>query len=54
MKNTLYKISQYFLKLYKPFGGEINVKVDLQDNYAKKTDLKKSTGIDMSNLVDQV
>ena len=38
MKKTLYKMSQYFLKLYKHFGGEINVKVDLQNNYAKKTE----------------
>ena len=27
------KMSQYFPKLYKPFGGDINVKVDLS-NYA--------------------
>ena len=38
MKKTLYQMSQYFLKLYKHFGGEINVKVDLQNNYAKKTE----------------
>ena len=31
---------QYFPKLYEPFGGDINVKVDLP-NYAIKTDLKK-------------
>ena len=34
------KISQYFPKLYEPFGGDINVKVDLS-NYATKTDLEK-------------
>ena len=28
-------MSQYFPKPYEPFGGEINVKVDLS-NYAKK------------------
>ena len=28
-KKTLYKMSQYFPKPYKPFGGDINVKVDL-------------------------
>ena len=34
-------MSQYFIKLYKPFGGDINVKVNLS-NYATETDLKKS------------
>ena len=38
------KMSQYFPKPYEPFGGDINVKVDLQ-NYATKSDLKKVTGI---------
>ena len=33
------KTSQYFPKPYEPFGGDINVKVDLS-NYATKTDLK--------------
>ena len=33
------KITQYFPKLYEPFGGDINVKVDLS-NYATKTDIK--------------
>ena len=33
-------MSQYFPKPYEPFGGDINVKVDLS-NYATKTDLKK-------------
>ena len=33
--------SQYFPKPYEPFGGDINVKVDLS-NYATKTDLKRS------------
>ena len=32
-------MSQYFPKPYEPFGGDINVKVDLS-NYAMKTDLK--------------
>ena len=31
-------MSQYFPKAYEPFGGDINVKVDLS-NYARKTDL---------------
>ena len=42
-------MSQYFPKPYEPFGGDINVKVDLS-NYATKTDLKKATGIDTSKL----
>ena len=25
IKKTLYKMSQYFLKPYEPFGGDINV-----------------------------
>ena len=29
-------MSQYFLKPYEPFAGDINVKVDLS-NYATKT-----------------
>ena len=42
-------MSQYFPKPYKPFGGDINVKVDLS-NHATKTDLKNATGIDTSKL----
>ena len=42
-------MSQYFPKPYKPFGGDINVKVDLF-NYATKADLKDATGIDTSNF----
>ena len=34
-------MSQFFPKLYKSFGGNINVKVDLS-NYATKTDLKNA------------
>ena len=49
MKKTFYKMSQYFPKPYEPFGGDISVKVDLS-NYATKTDVKKATGIDTSNL----
>ena len=36
---------QNFSKLYEPFGGDINVKVDLS-NYATKTDLKNLTHVD--------
>ena len=32
-------MSKFFSELYKPFGGDINLKVDLS-NYATKTDLK--------------
>ena len=35
IKKTLYKVSQYFPKPYKQFGGDINVIVDLS-NYATK------------------
>ena len=40
---------QYLPKLYKPFGGDISVKVDLS-NYAINYDLKNTTGIDTSKL----
>ena len=42
-------MSQYFPKPYEPFGGNVNVKVDLS-NYAAKADLKNATGIDTSKL----
>ena len=38
-------MSQYFPKPYEPFGGDINVKVDLS-NYATKTDIKNISHID--------
>ena len=44
------KISQYFPKPFRSFGGNINVKVDLF-NYAAKTDLKIVTHVDTSNFV---
>ena len=40
IKKTFYKMSQYFPKPYEPFGGDVNVKVDLS-NYATKADIKK-------------
>ena len=43
------KMSQYFPKAHKPFGGDINVKVDLS-NYAAKPDLKNATGINTSKV----
>ena len=42
-------MSQYFPKQYEPFGGDINVKVDLS-NYATKTDLKNVTHGDASSF----
>ena len=35
IKKRLYKMSQYFPKLYRTFGGNISVNVDLT-NYEKK------------------
>ena len=42
-------MSQYFPKLNEPFGGDINVKVDLS-NYATKSDLKNVTHIDVRSF----
>ena len=42
-------MSQYFPKLYEPFGGDINVKDDLS-NYATKTDIKNIAHIDTSSF----
>ena len=39
------KMSQYFPKPYEPFGGDINVKVDLS-NYATKADIKNISHVD--------
>ena len=41
-------MSQYFPKPYEPFGGDINVKVNLS-NYATKNDLKNISHIDVSS-----
>ena len=42
-------MNQYFPKPYKPFGGDINIKVDLSD-YATKTELKNETGVNKFKL----
>ena len=42
-------MSKYFPKAYKPFGRDINVKVDLS-NYATKTDLKNVSHVDVSSF----
>ena len=49
IKKSFYKMVQYFPKQFEPFGGDINVKVDLS-NYASKTDLENATGVDTSKL----
>ena len=43
------KMSQYFPKPFRSFGGNINVKVDLS-NYGAKTDLKNVTHVDTSSF----
>ena len=49
IKETLYKMSQYFPEPYEPFGGDINVTVDLS-NYATKDDIKNITHVDTSSF----
>ena len=43
------KMSQYFPKPYEPFGGDINVKVDLS-NYATKADIQNISHVDTSSF----
>ena len=43
-------MSQYFPKPYEPFGGDINVKVDLS-NFATKADIKNISHVDTSSFV---
>ena len=42
-------MNQYFPETYEPFGGDINVKVDLSI-YATKTDLKNISHVDISSF----
>ena len=42
-------MSQYFPKRYEPFGGDINVKVDIL-NYATKADIKNISHVDTSGF----
>ena len=42
-------MSQYFPEAYEPFGGDINVKVDLS-NYAAKADIKNISHVDTSSF----
>ena len=46
---NIVKMSQYFPKPYEPFGGDINVKVDLS-NYATKADIKNISHADTSSF----
>ena len=48
-KKTLDKMSRYFPEPYEPFGGDINVKVDLS-NYARKAYIKNITHVDTSSF----
>ena len=49
IKKTLYKMSQYFPRPYGPFGGNINITIDLS-NYAIKDDTKIITHVDTSRF----
>ena len=42
-------MSQYFPKSYEPFGGDVNVKIDLS-NYATKADIKNISHVDTSTF----
>ena len=42
-------MSQYFLKPFRNFGGNVNVNIDLS-NYATKSDLKNVTRVDTSSF----
>ena len=42
-------MSHHFPKPYEPFGGDINVKVDLS-NYATKADIKNISHVDTSSF----
>ena len=42
-------MSKYFPKSYEPFGGDINIKVDLS-NYATKADIKNITHVGTSSF----
>ena len=49
IKRSHIKMSQYFPKPFRSFGGNISVKVDLS-NYATETDLKNVTHVDTSSF----
>ena len=43
------KMSKYFPEPFEPFGGDINIKVDLS-NYATKADIKNISHVDISSF----
>ena len=45
-------MSKYFPEPHEPFGGEINVKVDLS-NYATRTDIKNISNVDNSSFAQK-
>ena len=47
--DSIIKISQYFPKPYEPFGGDVNIKVDLS-SYATKAGIKNILPIDASSF----
>ena len=49
IKNTLYKLSQYFLEPYSHFRRNVKVELNLS-NYATRFELKEATRIDTSEL----
>ena len=46
-------MTEYFPKPYELFGGDVNVKVDLS-NYARKTDLKNVSHVDVSSIASKI
>ena len=44
-------MSKYFPEPYEPFGGDINVKVDLY-NHARKTDIKNISHVHTSSFTN--
>ena len=52
IKKISYKNCQYFSKLFKNFGRNINVKIDLS-NYATKTDIKNISHVDTSSFAHE-
>ena len=51
IKNTLYKMSQYFPKTYNHLGRNVKVQLNLYNkNYTTKADLKNARIADISKL----
>ena len=49
-KGPCIKVSQCFPKPYEPFGGDINVNVDLSSYAKKKADIKNISHVDTSSF----